>query len=115
VGNIPPGRVGPVGPTGQVHNGSLDPSSFPVIGGNGKSAHFIFANLNGSISAWDAGATAFVQATTPGAIYTGLAINAASIQLIRSQRRGGNRQHRCFQQLLCECDDSRCIRHSGGG
>jgi hypothetical protein len=78
--NIPPGGLGPVGPTGQVHNGSLDPSSFPVMGmgADGKSAHFIFANLNGSISAWDKGATAFVQATIPGAVYTGLAINAAS-------------------------------------
>jgi uncharacterized protein (TIGR03118 family) len=85
---IPPGGVGPVGPTGQVHNGSLDPSSFPVIGGDGKSAHFIFANLNGSISAWDAGATAFVQATTPGAIYTGLAINAASTQLFAANDAG---------------------------
>jgi len=59
----------------------LDPSSFPVIGRDGKSAHFIFANLNGSISAWDAGATAFVQATNPGAIYAGPAIYAASTQL----------------------------------
>jgi uncharacterized protein (TIGR03118 family) len=36
-------------------------------------AHFIFANLNGTISAWNSGSTAFTQVTTPGAIYTGLA------------------------------------------
>jgi hypothetical protein len=29
--------------------------------------------LNGTISAWDKQQTAFIQATTPGAVYTGLA------------------------------------------
>ena len=43
-------------------------------GGDGGSAHFIFANLNGTISAWDTGPTAFIQVTTPGASYTGLAL-----------------------------------------
>jgi hypothetical protein len=41
---------------------------FPVSvtsGGDGKFAHFIFANLNGTNSAWDMGATAFIQVTTP--------------------------------------------------
>ncbi|MBA0084161.1 MAG: hypothetical protein HRJ53_04125 [Acidobacteria bacterium Pan2503] len=70
-GNIaipPPG--GP-GPTGQVAN--TNTSSFPVgNGGDGASAHFIFANLNGTISAWDMGQNAFVQVTTPNAVYTGL-------------------------------------------
>jgi hypothetical protein len=66
------------GPTGQVANQNPNPSSFPVGGGgNGGSAHFIFANLNGTISAWDTGATAFIQVTTPGANYSGLAINQA--------------------------------------
>ena len=37
-------------------------------------AHFIFANLNGTISAWNAGTAATLEATTPGAVYTGLAI-----------------------------------------
>src|SRR5262245_6668108 len=37
---------GPQGPTGQVNN--TNTSSFPVSGGDGKSAHFIFANLNGT-------------------------------------------------------------------
>src|SRR5215831_3627461 len=50
---------GPQGPTGQVNN--TNTSSFPVAHADGKSARFIFANLNGTISAWDGGPTAFVQ------------------------------------------------------
>jgi uncharacterized protein (TIGR03118 family) len=78
--NIPTTAAGPQGPTGQVANTS---SSFAVgNGGDGNSALFIFANLNGTISAWDgaSGQSAFVQpsATTPGAVYTGLAINTAA-------------------------------------
>src|SRR5215831_18311586 len=68
------------GPTGQVNN--TNTSSFPVSGGDGKFAHFIFANLNGTISAWDTGPTAFVQNMgAPGTIYTGLAINRAQTRL----------------------------------
>jgi uncharacterized protein (TIGR03118 family) len=60
------------GPTGQVFN----------IGGastflaEGTKANFIFANLDGSISAWNAGVgtTAQIEASTAGASYTGLAI-----------------------------------------
>jgi uncharacterized protein (TIGR03118 family) len=42
---------------------------------NGTPASFIFANLNGTISAWNnsAGTTAVISATTTGAVYTGLA------------------------------------------
>ena len=77
---IPTTAAGPQGPTGQVNN--TNTSSFPVgKGGDGGSAHFIFANLNGTISAWDTGATAFIQVTTPGAVYTGLAINGAQTRL----------------------------------
>jgi len=77
---IPPGGVGAVGPTGQVNNSNT--TAFQVgNGGNGASANFIFANLNGTISAWNSGQTAFIQATTPGAAYTGLAINPAQGQL----------------------------------
>jgi uncharacterized protein (TIGR03118 family) len=83
---IPPGGVG-VGPTGQVNN--ANPSSFPVgNGGNGGSAHFIFANLNGTISAWDTGPTTFIQVTTPGANYSGLAINQAQTQLYAANQAG---------------------------
>src|SRR6516162_294350 len=57
---IPTTAAGPQGPTGQVNNANT--SSFPVgKGGDGGSAHFIFANLNGTISAWDKGQTAFIQ------------------------------------------------------
>jgi uncharacterized protein (TIGR03118 family) len=68
--SIPTTASGPQGPTGQVFNNT---PSFPV---GGTPALFIFANLNGTISAWNGGAgtTAQVQATTPGAVYTGLAI-----------------------------------------
>jgi len=47
---IPTTADGPQGPTGQVSNSNA--SSFNVgNGGNGGAAHFIFANLNGTISA----------------------------------------------------------------
>jgi uncharacterized protein (TIGR03118 family) len=69
---IPMTASGPQGPTGQVNNNT---SSFMV---NGTPANFIFANLNGTISAWNnsAGTTAQVEATTSGAMYTGLAIGS---------------------------------------
>ena len=80
------------GPTGQVNNGNLSPSSFPVgNGGNGGSAHFIFANLNGTISAWDTGPTAFIQVTPLAGVptsYSGLAINQASTQLYAANQAG---------------------------
>ena len=73
---IPTTAGGPQGPTGQVNNST---SSFLV---NNTPANFIFANLNGTISAWNASlgttaqATAQIEATTPGAVYTGLAIGS---------------------------------------
>ena len=79
---IPTTASGPQGPTGQVSNSNT--SAFVVNhGGNGASAFFIFANLNGTISAWNgaSGQNAFIQATTPGAIYTGLAINQGQTML----------------------------------
>jgi uncharacterized protein (TIGR03118 family) len=74
---IPTTAGGPQGPTGQVNNST---TAFVV---DGRPANFIFANLNGTISAWDAnaGTTAVVQATTPGAVYTGLAISAAASRI----------------------------------
>jgi uncharacterized protein (TIGR03118 family) len=84
---IPPTATGPQGPTGQVSN--VNTSSFPVNnGGNGVSAAFIFANLNGTISAWNGGPTAFIQVTTPGATYTGLAINGAQTRLYAANGAG---------------------------
>src|SRR6516225_6791926 len=76
---IPPGGVGAVGPTGQVNNANTSSTgcdvskgiAFPVNnGGDSGFAHFIFANLNGTISAWDTGPTAFIQVPTAGAVYT---------------------------------------------
>jgi uncharacterized protein (TIGR03118 family) len=67
---IPGSATPPTGPTGQV---------FSNVGGSflvgAAPATFIFDNLNGTISGWNAGAgtTAVVEHTTPGAIYTGLA------------------------------------------
>jgi uncharacterized protein (TIGR03118 family) len=84
---IPTTGSGPQGPTGTVNN--TNTSSFPVLGGDGKFAHFIFANLNGTISAWDPGSptsspgsTAIVQTTgAANTRYTGLAINRAQTRL----------------------------------
>jgi uncharacterized protein (TIGR03118 family) len=87
---IPTTGAGPQGPTGQVNNTNI--ASFPVgpVGvGDGGSAHFIFANLNGTISAWDAGTKAFIQVTTPGAVYTGLAINGAETRLYAVNTKAG--------------------------
>ncbi|MHB1423689.1 MAG: TIGR03118 family protein [Gemmataceae bacterium] len=70
---IPTNKSFAQGPTGQVYNAT---ASFDLA--NGKPAAFIFANLNGSISAWNfgSGTTAQVEATTSGALYTGLAIGS---------------------------------------
>src|SRR5262249_3353127 len=82
---IPTTASGPQGPTGQVNNTNTD--SFPVANpDDGTSAHFIFANLNGTISAWNSGPMAFCQINCPdGAagtfVYTGLAINRAQTRL----------------------------------
>jgi uncharacterized protein (TIGR03118 family) len=69
---IPTTATGAQGPTGQVANNT---ASFLV---SGAAASFMFANLNGTISAWNnvpvGNTTAQVVATTPGAVYTGLAL-----------------------------------------
>src|SRR5260370_16031447 len=75
--NIPP--TGGPGPTGQVSN--TNTSSFHLTApGDTSAALFIFADLNGTISAWNPGlgtngvlngSTAHVEATTPRAVYTG--------------------------------------------
>jgi uncharacterized protein (TIGR03118 family) len=84
---IPTTGVGPQGPTGQIDNGNM--SSFLVgNGGNDASAHFVFANLNGTISAWDTGPAAFVQQTVAGASFTGLAVNQAQTKLYAANNAG---------------------------
>jgi uncharacterized protein (TIGR03118 family) len=89
---IPPGGAGAVGPTGQVANTNTASFLIPMsTGGDGNSAHFIFANLNGTISAWDTGQTAFKQVTTTGALYTGLAINGAQTRLYAANGNSGGR------------------------
>ncbi len=82
---VPP--FGAAGPTGQVAN--TNASAFNVTGAGGH-ALFIFANLNGSISAWNgsAGKTAVTEWTTPGAVYTGLAINQANTLLFATNDAG---------------------------
>ncbi|HEY7164142.1 MAG TPA: TIGR03118 family protein [Candidatus Binatia bacterium] len=85
---IPKTAAGTQGPTGQVNNNT---SAFLV---NGTPASFIFASLNGTISAWNqsAGTTAQIKATTPGATYTGLAIaNTASGPFLYAANGGQNR------------------------
>ena len=67
---IPPpaGGAPPSAPTGQVFNGN--PADF---GGS----HFIFATEDGTIAAWTSGTSAALEATTPGAVYKGLALGAS--------------------------------------
>jgi uncharacterized protein (TIGR03118 family) len=79
------------GPTGQVFNGNFmtTPGDFPVsAGAQSGPALFIFANLAGQISGWNPGVgaaagatstTAEVAATVPGAAFTGLAIEGATL------------------------------------
>jgi uncharacterized protein (TIGR03118 family) len=55
-------------PTGQVRNTT---SGF-------DGASFIFAALNGTISAWSSGSDAVLKATVNGAVYTGLALGTSS-------------------------------------
>ena len=64
-----PGGGPPSGPTGQVFNGGTG-----FVLPNNTPAHFIFDTLNGTIAGWNAGTTAVTMVTTPGAVYTGLAI-----------------------------------------
>jgi uncharacterized protein (TIGR03118 family) len=85
--NIPPAGVS--GPTGQVAN-AMGMGFVVGSGGNGKSAAFIFANLNGSISAWNGAplTQAFTQTSVAGASFTGLAINQANTRLFAANDKG---------------------------
>ena len=80
----PPVVAGFPGPTGQVSNPAaiLNPAgaSFDIT--PGSPALFIFANLNGTISAWNlnnvpSGNSATVKVTTSDAVYTGVTMNGA--------------------------------------
>ena len=59
-------------PTGQVFNAAG--TGFLV---NGTTANFIFDTLNGTIAGWNGGMTAVQMASTPGAVYTGLAMGTS--------------------------------------
>jgi uncharacterized protein (TIGR03118 family) len=92
--NIPP--MGAAGPTGQVANALAiagKPAGFDISipsGGNDAPADFIFANLNGSISAWNGApmTQAHTQASVAGASFTGLAINQADTELFAANTAG---------------------------
>lgn len=83
---IPGTSTGPSGPTGQVFNSG---TGFQV---SGTPARFIFDTLNGTIAGWNSGGTAVTMATTPGAVYTGLAIdsNGPSTYLYAADAAGGS-------------------------
>jgi uncharacterized protein (TIGR03118 family) len=65
---VPSSSTPPNGPTGQVFN-----SSTADFGG----ANFIFDTLSGTIDSRVSGTTSTIQATTSGAVYTGLALASA--------------------------------------
>jgi len=96
--NIPP----PGDPAPRDMSPIRTTSSFNLTApGDTSAALFIFADLNGTISAWNPslgldGSTAHVEVTTPGAVYTGLAVNQAHTMPLRRQRQG--RDHRRLQQ-----------------
>ena len=77
-------------PTGQVNNST---PGF-VVSGTIKPAAFIFANLNGTITAWNSslgtgpGTPATVEVTTSGASYTGLAIDPSTQQIYAANGKG---------------------------
>jgi uncharacterized protein (TIGR03118 family) len=82
---IPITASGPQGPTGQVNNSN--PSTF-LLAPN-TPARFIFADLNGTISAWAGGATSTIKVPAAGAVYTGLAINTAQNRIYAANSAGG--------------------------
>jgi uncharacterized protein (TIGR03118 family) len=85
---IPITASGPQGPTGQVSN--INTASFQLTPGTpASSSRFIFADLNGTISGWAGGLASTIVATTPGAIYTGLAINTAGTRLYAANNSSG--------------------------
>jgi len=83
--SIPTTASGPQGPTGQVSN--IGGTNFVI---NGQPSRFIFADLNGTISAWNQtlGTTAAIKATTPNSVYTGLAISSGKDKLYAANTAG---------------------------
>lgn len=76
----PPGPP-PDGPTGVVFNSTTSGFQLPGPNSTTVKSTFIFDTLEGTIEGWNPGSTggsasAVVMATTPGAVYTGLALAA---------------------------------------
>ena len=93
-GNAPPNPNMTNGPTGQVSTGTpgITTGSTDFLVGTAKAA-FIFANLDGSISGWNAGANSTIMTTVTGASFTGLAIGNTSTgaaQLYAADQNSGN-------------------------
>src|SRR5690242_8483828 len=88
---IPTTPTGPQGPTGQVTNLIPPPNApAPSFFVNGTASRFIFANLNGTISAWNGqGTAAITQVTNANATYAGLAVNGAHNRLYAANDRAG--------------------------
>jgi uncharacterized protein (TIGR03118 family) len=86
---MPTTGAGPQGPTGQVNNNT---TAFLV---NGITSNFIFANLNGTIDAWRGtlvpNTSAVTVVTTPGAVYTGLAIGDPAVPRLFAANDSQNR------------------------
>jgi uncharacterized protein (TIGR03118 family) len=86
---MPTTAAGPQGPTGQVNNNT---SAFPVLG---TTSAFIFADLNGTISAWrgtlSPNTSSVIVATTAGAVYTGLAIGDPTVPRLFAANDSQNR------------------------
>jgi len=91
---IPTTAGGPQGPTGQVNVAASSPFLVNNITPNPPAttphASFIFADLNGTISAWAgaAGGSAVIQRTVPSTVFTGLTVNAAQNQLFAASAGG---------------------------
>ena len=69
----------PGGPTGIVFNGSTTDFKVQAATGDPTSARFIFATDDGQIAGWNGiGIAAISAATTPDAIYLGLAIGSSA-------------------------------------
>ena len=79
LGSPPAAPAATNGPTGQVNTSAPGITTNPMTDFqlNGKEANFIFANMDGSISAWNGG-NATIMASVPGASFTGLAIGNTS-------------------------------------
>ncbi len=95
--NQPPPWPDGVGPTGQVATGAAGIVTQPTADFqlNGKEANFVFANMDGSISAWNGGGTSTITATVAGASFTGLAIGnlpgpGVAAQLYAADQNSGN-------------------------